>query len=86
MGIPKSYSTKVAANGQIVIPKELRDALGLKGGDIILFCTEEQPAGFLKIVLRRPSISFKSIVGTFKELSGRPLGQILRQIDDEEKK
>ncbi len=84
MGVPKQYPSKIAANGQVVIPKELRETLGLKGGDTVLFYAEEQQAGIFKVVLRKPTLSFKAMVGAFKELEGRPWREILKQIDDEE--
>ena len=84
MGPSKSYLSKVAANGQVVIPKQLRDSLGLKGGDTILFSAEEKPPGILRVVLRKTSLSFRSMVGGFKALKGRPTHEILKDLDDEE--
>ncbi len=80
----KTYVSTLATNGQVVIPKELREAMGLKGGDTVVFLAEEEKTGFLKISVRRPAPSFASMVGALKHLAGRPYQEILHQLDSEE--
>ena len=80
----RKFTSKVAANGQVVVPKELRDLLSLKGGDSIVFFAEETDSGLLKIVIRKPAPSFAKMVGIFSHLKGRPLKEILKKIDSEE--
>jgi AbrB family looped-hinge helix DNA binding protein len=84
MSAVRAYKSKIAANGQVVLPKELRDALGLKSGDTIMFCAEKKESGLLTVVLRKPSLLFSAMVGTCKKLQGRPLEEILRELDKEE--
>lgn len=80
----KSYLGKVAVNGQVLIPKALRKALGISGGDAIEFCAEQQNNGVLHVVIRRPALSFNAMRGICKELSGRPVSNILKEIDQED--
>jgi len=80
----RKFTSKMAPNGQVVVPKELRDLLSLTGGETFDFLAEEGDLGMLKITLRRPAPSFKKLVGVMPELKGRPVHKILREIDDEE--
>lgn len=86
MGAVKKFTSKVAANGQVVVPKELRDLLSLKGGDSIVFFAEESETGLIKIMLRKPTPSFAKLFGIFSDLQGRPVKEILKEIDSEEMK
>ena len=76
MAAPKKFTSKIAANGQVVVPKELRDLLSLKGGDSIVFIAEETGTGMIRIEL--------NMLGLFSDLKGRSTAKILRELDDEE--
>ena len=54
VGAKKLYRSKMAANGQLVLPKELRDALGLAGGDVLIIQSEDQGNGLIEITIQRP--------------------------------
>jgi AbrB family looped-hinge helix DNA binding protein len=82
--IKKNFTSKVASNGQVVVPLELRVLLSLKGGDSIVFLAEQDESGLIKVMLRKPNPSFKNMVGSLKSLSGRPVKNILKEIDDED--
>ena len=84
MATPRKFTSKIAANGQVVVPKELRDLLSLKGGDSIVFIAEETGTGMIRIELKKPTQSFKNMVGLFSDLKGRPTEKILRELDDAE--
>lgn len=84
MGKSKTFVSTLATNGQVVIPKELREAMGLKRGDTVVFLAEEEKTGFLKVSVRRPAPSFASMVGVLKHLSGMPYREILHQLNGEE--
>lgn len=80
----KSHSGKVAANGQVVIPKELRDALGLKSGDTIFFDAERTSTGLVRLVIRKPRLDFASLRGRLRHLSSEPYQGLLKGLDSEE--
>ena len=85
MGLKKSYKSKIAANGQVVIPKELRDALGLHHGDIVTIQSEEVDGQVIKIVIGRPRVTFSSLVGLLPAADQRsPYEKDLKKLDDEE--
>lgn len=86
MGATKKFTSKIAANGQVVVPIELRVLLSLQGGDSIVFVAEQDDAGLFKIMIRKPTPSFKGLVGAFAELSGSSHKDILKAIDREEMK
>lgn len=49
MSTIKKFTSKIAANGQIVMAKELRDLLSLlKVGDSVIFQAETVASGLLK--------------------------------------
>jgi AbrB family looped-hinge helix DNA binding protein len=84
MATPRKFTSKVAANGQVVVPKELRDLLSLKGGDSIVFLAEETGTGMIRIEIKKPTQSFKNMVGILSDLKGRSTETILRELDDED--
>jgi len=51
----------ISAKNQIVIPRDAREALGLKAGDKLLVVTREERV----IVLQKPKSSHKAIRGLF---------------------
>lgn len=84
MSAVKKFTSKMAANGQVVVPKELRELLSLTGGEMLVFLAEEGDSGMLKITLRKPAPAFNKLVGVMADLKGRPVKAILRDLDDEE--
>jgi len=82
----KAYASKLASNGQIVIPKELRDTLHLKGGDTVVFLAEEEDSGACQITLRKRTVSYRPAVGALHHLAGRDYRKILAALDGEEPK
>jgi AbrB family looped-hinge helix DNA binding protein len=57
---------KLSTKNQIVIPREIRDALGVKAGDRLLVV----PRGDTVILLRKPKKYSKAIAGIGKGLFG----------------
>jgi len=57
---------KLSTKNQIVIPREIREALGVKAGDKLLAV----PRGDIVILLRRPKKYSKAITGIGKGLYG----------------
>ncbi len=57
---------KLSTKNQIVIPREIRDALGVKPGDRLLVV----PRGSTVILLRKPKRYSKALAGIAKDLYG----------------
>ena len=66
----------VTSKGQITIPKEIRDQMGLKPGDRVDFVTDR--AG--RISLRAINTDFRSLRGILKSKRTRPL--TLKEMDE----
>lgn len=62
-------SSKLSSQNQITIPSKIRNALGLKPGDTIVFVEEEDKITVrnLKDLIREVSATFKDIDETEKE-------------------
>jgi AbrB family looped-hinge helix DNA binding protein len=69
--------TKLTSKGQVTVPKDVRERLGLRPGDEIEFV--EDRAGFRvqKRVLASP---FKNYRGYLKELAGHDPDELLEQM------
>ena len=80
----KAYVSKLASNGQVVIPKELRETLRLKGGDTVIFLAQEDKGGSVKITLQKRTVPYRSAVGALRHLANKDYRQILRALDNEE--
>lgn len=73
---------KVSSKGQIVIPKDVRDALGLKPGDRVEIRVEGDVA--MLVPLKRPSESMRGIgVGVRRKL-GLSAVELVRELREED--
>ncbi len=67
---------RVSSKGQITIPKAVREALGLKEGDAVLFKVDGERA----VIARTPSLM--EIAGTFEvplEKRNTPWDEVIRE-------
>ncbi len=69
--------TRVTTKGQVTIPKDVRDRLGLRPGDEIEFV--EDPSGF-RVQKRLPASPFKKYRGYLKGLAGRDPDELVDQM------
>jgi AbrB family looped-hinge helix DNA binding protein len=68
-----NISAKLTSKGQITLPKQLRDALGLKPGDVIDFAPGES-GGFTLAKHNKPDL--EAIIGLLARHGGpNPLGR-----------
>jgi len=90
MGIKKLYRSKIAANGQLVLPKELRESLGLSGGEILIIQAEDKGNGNIEVTLQRPRTAYRAIIGLLSQSGSKTLHEDwsadLKRVDDEEMK
>lgn len=73
-----SRSVKLSQKGQFVIPKEMREALGVKAGDELLVTFDEG-----KVVLTHPQHYARATRGMLKGTWGRSRGEVERYIKRE---
>ncbi len=66
--------TKITTKGQVTIPKDVRERLGLRPGDEIEFV--EDRSGF-RVQKRVPTSPFKKYRGYLKGLAGRDPDEIV---------
>ncbi len=69
---------KITSKGQITIPKEVREALGAKEGDELVFEVED---GGAKVSVERKPMSFADYAGTWREgkgMTGREVDEYVR--------
>ncbi|MGH3808750.1 MAG: AbrB/MazE/SpoVT family DNA-binding domain-containing protein [Pseudonocardiaceae bacterium] len=69
--------TKVTSKGQVTIPKDVRERLGLRPGDEIEFV--EDGRGF-RVRKRVAASSFKKYRGYLKHLAGRDPDELVEQM------
>ena len=73
-----SKSVRLSKKGQFVIPKEMREALGVKEGDELLVTLEEE-----RVVLTRPQQYARATRGLLKGTWGRTKQEVERYIERE---
>ncbi len=71
-------SVKLSSKGQLVIPKEMRDALGIRGGDDVLLLLE---AG--RMVITTPKEFARATRGSLKGTWGHNLREINGYLEPE---
>ena len=69
--------TKITSKGQVTIPKDVRERLGLRPGDEIEFA--EDRGGF-RVQKRVPDSPFKKYRGHLKHLAGRDPDHLVEQM------
>ena len=69
--------TKVTTKGQVTVPKEVRERLGLRPGDELEFIEED---GVFRLRKRLPPTSLKKYRGYLKELAGADPDKIVREM------
>ena len=72
--------TKITTKGQVTIPKDVRQRLGLRPGDEIEFV--EDRSGF-RVQKRLPASPFKKYRGYLKGLAGRDPDELVDQMRGE---
>lgn len=66
---------KVTSKGQLTIPKEVRQALGVKEGDNLLFEIKDDSGEILVRVARKP-VSFADYAGIWRENDGMSVKEV----------
>jgi AbrB family looped-hinge helix DNA binding protein len=69
--------TRITTKGQVTIPKEVRDRLGLRPGDELEF-TEEN--GTFRLKKRLPPVPLRKYRGYLKHLAGRDVDELVREM------
>jgi antitoxin PrlF len=69
--------TKVTSKGQVTIPKDIRERLGLRTGDEIEFVDDRQGFRVQKRVAESP---FRKYRGHLKHLAGRDPDELVEQM------
>jgi AbrB family looped-hinge helix DNA binding protein len=65
---------KITSKGQITIPKAVRDQLGARTGDVLLFVPENGGFRIEKLV---PEDPFEKYRGYFKDLEGIDIDELI---------
>jgi len=71
-------SVRLSAKGQLVVPKEMRDALGLREGDELLATLDGE-----RLLITRPEHFARSTRGILKGTWGRTRKELDRYLDRE---
>jgi len=71
------YRAKVTSKGQITVPKEIRDKLGIRQGDELVF--RETAAGYL-IEKKVPESPFDKHIGSLSHLEGSDPDTLVKEM------
>jgi antitoxin PrlF len=81
--VRKGYSSRVTSKGQVTVPQEIRERLGLKAGDRLEFLAENG-----RTIIRRARVSanpfakYAGVLGTFRR-GKQEINAWLRDLRDE---
>ena len=64
-------TAKITVKGQVTIPKKVRKALGVRGGDSIIFLVEGDQA-LMKPYKKKPFLDFFGALPATREFPGMP--------------
>ena len=70
---------KITSKGQVTIPKAVRDALGLKEGDSLLFEVEGDE---VRVHVARSPVSFADYAGAWREGDGMSWDEVSGYVRD----
>lgn len=70
---------RVTSKGQITVPKEIRDALGVRAGDSLIFEVEN---GGAKVRVVRKPVSFADYAGAWREGEGMTIEEVNAYVRD----
>jgi AbrB family looped-hinge helix DNA binding protein len=68
---------KITSKGQVTIPKDVRDNLGLRTGDRVRF---EKDNGGYRLEKRLPENPFEKWRGYLKHLAGRDVDELIEEM------
>jgi AbrB family looped-hinge helix DNA binding protein len=74
-------TTKVTSKGQITIPKDIRESLGIKTGDEVEFVEDQR--GRMTMRKKQPPRDFHKWRGFLKELEGVDTDEIMDELRGE---
>ena len=69
--------TKITTKGQVTVPKEVRERLGLRPGDELEFIEED---GVFRLRKRLPPAPLKKYRGYLKDLTERDPDELVREM------
>ncbi|MBI4307531.1 MAG: AbrB/MazE/SpoVT family DNA-binding domain-containing protein [Chloroflexi bacterium] len=72
--------TRMTTKGQVTIPKEVRERLGVRPGDELEFTEED---GVFRLRKRVDPDVFKKYRGYLKELAGRESDDLMREMREQ---
>ncbi len=72
-----SLKAKITSEGKITIPEEVREALGAKDGDNLIFEVEN---GAARVRVEKDPVSFADYEGAWREGEGKSWEEIVEEI------
>lgn len=72
-----ALKAKITSEGQITIPKEVREALGAKEGDSLVFEVEN---GAARVSVEKDPMSFADYAGAWREGKGKSMEEVVEEI------
>lgn len=76
--VTMSKPVRISSSGQVTIPKEIRDIMGVKPGDVVTFRVLEGG----RVTVEPPPLTFDQLIGFFGQ---RPQGLPIEQLIEEGK-
>jgi AbrB family looped-hinge helix DNA binding protein len=73
-GIPYVTTAKITTKGQVTIPKDIRDELGVDAGDVIDFVRQDGTVRVYKVLAEDP---FEEYRRYFKDLAGQDVDELI---------
>ncbi|MBA2691948.1 MAG: AbrB/MazE/SpoVT family DNA-binding domain-containing protein [Rubrobacter sp.] len=68
---------KITSEGKITIPEEVREALGAKEGDNLVFEVEN---GAARVRVEKDPMSFANYAGAWREGEGKSMEEIIEEV------
>lgn len=75
----REQKVRVTSRGRVTVPKEVRQAMGIKEGDNLVFSLQD---GDVRLRIERKQVSFADYAGAWREGEGMSVGEINDYIRD----